>query len=810
MSEFRVGIVGFLFFLTAALISGSNLGARENPDLKTGDSVNKNPGGQIDLPVFFIENNGQWPDKIKFRTNTGGFTAWFTNDGFWMQFLRTETNPDPNLSGNSQAQFEQTLVKITFEGASPGTGPVGVNPSGHKSNFFQGNDVTRWRSGVADYNELIYVDIYPGIDLKYYFNENMLEYDLIVAPGADLSKVRIKYQGAPSLGLNEAGELAVSTGRDLIIEQRPLIYQLTGDKLEPVKGKFVLYPNRSFGFELTDSYDPTRPLIIDPRLNYSTYMGGSNDEWGYDIALGGAGTGIVYITGQTSSGNFPFAGAPFQSTLAGGFDIFIACFNTNQVGSLSLEYTTYLGGSGDDHARGIDVDINGNVYVTGWTMSNDFPTNSVVIPYQSVYAGNGDVFLSKLDYTLGTLLYSTYLGGTDDEIGVNVVADDNENAYLTGWTKSLNFPISTIVAPYQSSHAGGIMDAFVTKINTLAMFVNGLEYSSYLGGSQDDMGSGVDLDQINNVYLTGLTSSSNFPTLTPLQPTRAGASDVFITRMDLLQSGTASLQASTFLGGTSYDDGVDIVTDKSTMGMAYVTGNTYSSNFPTQNPFQPAPGGLYDVFVAKISMLYPLSLIYSTYLGGINDDRVMRIDAGANDYVYVTGNTFSVDFPTCCHFAPWNHNYKAAFVTKLNQAGDDLIYSTILNVYGGNNNETFGTGVVVDDYDDDVFVSGYTLATNFPVKDAYQPVNAGLREAFFVRLDTCCIGQTGNINCSNDEEPDISDITAYITFLYLTHAIPCCPDEADVNSDCQYDISDLTRLIDYLYISHKPLVPCRQ
>ena len=272
-----------------------------------------------------------------------------------------------------------------------------------------------------------------------------------------------------------------------------------------------------------------------------------------------------------------------------------------------LEYATYLGGTGDEHARGIAVDNSGNAYITGWTMSSDYPVSSVIIPFQNTYGGNGDVFLSKVDNVGGSLLYSTYIGGTSGEIGWSVAVDMSENAYITGWTQSTDFPVNSIITPYQPIYGGGPKDLYITKIHTLSIFSAGFIYSSFLGGTNEDQGWGISLGIDGTPSIIGLTNSSDFPTLFPLQATRSGTVDAILARFDVTLNGAASLLASTYFGGSGYDVGTDIAPHHSLPGDVYITGNTNSIDFPTLNPYQAVLWGgcSWTALLPKLTLTLP-------------------------------------------------------------------------------------------------------------------------------------------------------------------------------------------------------------
>ena len=378
--------------------------------------------------------------------------------------------------------------------------------------------------------------------------------------------------------------------------------------------------------------------------------------------------------------------------------------------SVVLSYSTYLGGGNWDYGSGIAVDSSGNAYVAGQTVSSDFPTLN---PYQT-YQGPGDAFVTKLSNSGNSLIYSTYLGGGDYDIGHGIAVDGSGNAYVTGATASSNFPT---LNPYQT-HQGptGYWDVFVTKLSSSGSLI----YSTYLGGGSSDWGQSIAVDGSGNAYVTGYTTSSNFPTLNAYQSTFQGVYDVFVTK---LSSYGNSLIYSTYLGGSGEDDGFGIAVDGS--GYAYLTGITGSFDFPTLNPFQTYqddPSGWADAFVTKLSSLGS-SLIYSTYLGGLGLDHGFGIAVDGSGNAFVTGCTYSSDFPTeNAYDTSYNGGtyYGDAFVTKLSSPGNSLIYSTYLG--GGSDDQ--GNGIAVDG-SGNAYVTGLTNSSNFPTLNPFHTFQDG-------------------------------------------------------------------------------------
>ncbi len=385
---------------------------------------------------------------------------------------------------------------------------------------------------------------------------------------------------------------------------------------------------------------------------------------------------------------------------------------------LSLVYSTYLGGSGEESAWSMSVDSSGSAYVVGSTTSSNFPTGS---PFQASSAGGTDAFVAKLDQAGSALVYATYLGGAGSDIAVGVATDGTGNAYISGYTTSTNFPTAS---PFQASNAGG-QDIFVTKLNTTG---SALVYSTYLGGTgleQESLNSTA-VDASGNVYVAGNTRSTNFPTVSPIQATNSGGieGDVFLAKFNAAGS---ALVYSTYLGGSASDvmNGMALESN----GNVLLTGYTGSANFPTASPFQASNAGSLDAFVTKVNSAGS-ALVYSTYLGGSSDDRGSAVAVDTSGNAYVTGRADSTDFPTASPFQVSNAGGQDAFVTKLNAAGSALAYSTYL---GGNGNDR-GEAIAIDPIGN-AYVTGYVSSTNFPTAVPFQASNAGGQDAFVTKLN---------------------------------------------------------------------------
>ncbi len=648
-------IVLFLFSVSLLTVSGAAASGKADRE-----SILKAYGK---LPLYFIENKGQLDSKVRFYVKTSGQTLYFTDEGIVFDLLRRENTAWKGTKGPEKgrhtpgAKTERLVFNLGFENARKGALIEGLDRQDGGVNFFTGNDRSRWKTGIPVYKGIVYKGVYKGIDLKVFGNGKDIEYEFIVNPGGNPDDILLTYNGIEGLAKNGEGELLIATAFGELKETKPYIYQeIEGERT--VDGRFEIRspagPSQtgkfSYGFQVA-FYDPSYPLIIDPLLIYSTYLGGTNgDDVGLDIAVDGSYS--AYVTGYTYSTNFPTL-TPYQGTLAGSADAFI----TKLSSAGSLVYSTYLGGTALDFGYGIAVDTSGNAYVTGNTTSNPFPTTGGA--FQTTYKGgtdpffgSGDAFITKLSSNGSALTYSTYLGGTGSDFGNGIAVDTSNSAYVAGYTTSTDFPMSTA---YQGTLAGSV-DAFVTKLNSAG---SALTYSTYLGGTDSDSGYGIAVDASGNAYVVGQTYSNNFPTLGPFQATVGGGSDAFITK---LSSAGNTLTYSTYLGGSGADYANGIAVDAS--GSAYVAGYTSSGNFPTQHAVQVAFAGWSDAFITKLSSAGS-ALTYSTYLGGSDSDYANGIAIDANGSAYVTGLTYSTNFPMQNPFQPNNVDSSDAFVTNL-------------------------------------------------------------------------------------------------------------------------------------------------
>jgi hypothetical protein len=661
----------------------------------TNKTVNKNV--QIDaaygkLPLSFEANVGQTDSQVDFLSRGSGYSLFLTPQGAVLSLSQGDKKENKTL--------HMDLVDVnTSEGQ-------GVDELSGKSNYLVGNDESKWKRDIAQYSKVKYSDIYPGIDLVYYGNQRQLEYDFIVAPGADPKNVKLGFTGADKITVNTKGELVIKMGNGELKLNKPLTYQEKNGVKKEIASSYAIKDNQ-IAFNVGE-YDKTQALVIDPVLEYSTYLGGNNTDTAWSLVVDSQGN--TYISGSTISTNFPTVNA-FQSTFGGGFggDIFVTKLNSS--GS-ALVYSTYIGGNNSELGLDIAVDASGSAYVAGRTSSTNFPT---VNPIQSSLNGGGDIFILKLSNTGSSLDYSTYLGGSNFETAEGIAVDVNDNAYVSGSTGSTNFPT---VNPIQGAQQNG--DAFVTKINPAG---SAMVYSTYLGGSSSEGSEDIKVNSQGEAFVTGNTNSTNFPTVNPIQATPQDASEGFITKINA--SGSAFVY-STYLGGNDFDNfrRIAIGSDDS----IYVTGGTRSTNFPLMNPIQSTfGGGSLDVFITKLNSSGS-ALVYSTYLGGIGSDFGWGLDVDSIGNAYVTGETQSGDFPLADAIQSSYAGNEDGFVAKLNPQGSALIYSTYL---GGSQQDTsYG---IASDSNGNAYVAGATISSNFPLANPFDASLAG-QDAFVAKI----------------------------------------------------------------------------
>ena len=752
-----VGVLAAVFARPMSMTDGTLAAAHHRPAVTaqgSGRAADPSARAQVDrtygrLPLSFEANVGQTGAAVDFMARGKGYALFLTAGG-GATFVLAEggsastaaascgpqgalgprPSEPPSLPGclepSAPTPREQAVLRLTLPGASGGTRGRGEDPLPGKVHYLTGTNPAAWRTNVATYERVRYAEAYPGIDLVYYGNQSQLEYDFVVRAGADPDAITLQFDGADNLDVDRDGRLIVSVGGARIVQQAPVIYQERAGRRESVAGGYALRGDGRVGFTL-GPYEVDRDLLIDPVLVYSTFLGGSSSDSAFAIAVDA--TGAAYVTGSTISSDFPTTSGAFAAAFSGISDVFVTKLSAD---GTSLVYNTYLGGTDSDFSyRGIAVDAAGAAYIVGTTYSSDFPTTTGA--FDASLSGYYDAFVTKLSADGSSLAYSTYLGGSSNEEGGGIAVDTTGAAYITGTTYSSDFPTSSGAL---DTSLGGVTNAFVTKLGADG---TSLDYSTYLGGSSVDYARGIAVDAAGATYVTGATSSSDFPTTSgAFNNSLGGTADGFVAK---LSADGISLAYSTYLGGSATDVAEGIAVDA--LGAAYVTGATSSSDFPTTSAaFDTSLGGpygdAYDAFVTKLSA-DGSSLAFSTYLGGtgrIDDGRGIAVDAAGA--AYITGNTQSSDFPTTSGaFYTALRGSVDGYVTKLSPDGNSLAFSTYLGGTGGTDipfDIDFGEGIAVD-ATGMIYVVGSTSSSDFPTTSgAFDETGTPGQDAFVAKI----------------------------------------------------------------------------
>jgi hypothetical protein len=741
----------FLAGLCWALSAPGSLSAAQANAPQTGPASALAAG----LPLFFEPNRPEAGGGFVAR---GGHYQFLIAPAEAFLVLRKTSGPMPTspLERNQLTlprKVETRAVRVRFLRGDPGARIAGEQKLPGQINYLVGNDPARWRTQLSTYSRVRVEQVYPGIDLLYYGNQDQLEYDFEISPRVDPATIALRFEGADKVSVNAEGELVLALGEDEIRQPRPVIYQIVGGVRRPVSGGYTLRDSRTVAFTL-GSYDRELPLVIDPVLTYSSYFGGNLGDNILAIKLNPA-DNSVYVAGQILSTIFTFPLAPgFQPTFGGGElngDAFVARLDATLT---NLIYFTYLGGSGNDGGLDLALDAAGDAFLTGFTDSTNFPVANAIFPNiggtfdTRFQAFPTDAFLAELNAAGSALVYSTYLGGSDAEVAGGVAVDPAGNAYVTGYTSSTNYPTTNALVFHLAGTTNNVLnrwagnhDAFVTKVSPGG---SSLVYSTYLGGTNNDEGQGIVADAAGFAYVTGYTTSTNFPVTNALaggtllnRSTNRPGQDGFLARID---PGGVILDSSTYFGGTNSDAGFRIVIDDA--GALYVTGPTSSGDYPnTATNVAGLRNGTVgtnlsfntDAFLTKFAYAGNTpSIVYSALFGGsINDTGwALALDGATN--VYVIGITVSTNFPS------WNTNGSLSgtrtggsdlFVTAFNADASALLYSAYL----GGSADDFGYGIAVD-ASGTAYIAGRTLSTNFPVVNALQGSREGLNDGIIARI----------------------------------------------------------------------------
>lgn len=634
--------------------------------------------------MAFEGNAGQFQLEIKFGVRGLGYSAFLTASEVYLQLTEPRKQEPVTHSHKLQGNGSTSGIRIALIGADQGAvGSLDGKLPG-KSNYFLGKNPKSWITGLPQFSRVRLADIYPGIDVIYYGSQGRLENDFVVRPSAHPEAIHMKVDASDGVRLDNSGDLVLGTPQGNVRLSQPTVYQEGPAGRRYIAASFVLQEHGEVSFRIAD-YDHSRELVIDPILAYGTYLGGANG-YGQDMSgiavdsagnaiivgdtgfstypivnaiqptnkgyadcvvtkinaegtallfstfLGGSSTdygsgialdpqGNIYVSASTYSTDFPTL-HPFQSALAGLENAFVTKIKAD--GS-ALIYSTYLGGSGQERGGAIAVDKQGRAYVTGSTTSSDFPVRLAIQP---AFGGVLDIFVAKFNASGNALLYSTYLGGSAQEIDGGIAVDANDNVYVDGSTSSTDFPTLHAIQP---TFGGGFQDVFVTKIRADG---KALLYSTYLGGSDQEWPGAIVPDSSGNAYLAGFTASRDFPIMNAFQPTQTGpGGDAFITE---LNGDGSNFVFSTYFGGTLGDGASTIAVDPA--GYIYVAGGTDSKNFPLAHPLQSKITPFQTAFVSKFTP-GASSLLFSTYLG-VNEVVISLVVDSAGS-AYLVGDVYS-------------------------------------------------------------------------------------------------------------------------------------------------------------------------
>ena len=689
----------------------------QTPPLRSGSSATHD--GSVSLPVAFVPNRGQMDPRVSFSLTRPGASLFFTSRG--VTFLLSNGN-ERSVGAASPRRW---VIREHFVGANPGVIPTGVRPNSERVSYFEGPE-SQWRTGIRAFEQLVYHDLWPGIDLAYSGADGRLKYTFLVHSGADPAKISLAYQGITSLSIDRSGRLRIGTPAGRLVEDRPYAYQIVGDHRVTVSSAFAAGPSSGRYSFSVGRYDASRTLVIDPAVyRYSGYIGGSGSDKAYRITVDAS--GAVYVGGSTDSApdTFPLNVGPYM-TLAGGTDAFVGKLNPQGTG---FDYLGYIGGSRTDVVLDIKVDAAGDAYVTGSTASPDFPV--AVGPDLQYNGGNFDAWVAKIDPTGTQLLYSGFIGGDRHDEGLRIALDQEGAAYVGGFTTSSESTFPAQVGPVLTFSGGPSNqpdDGFVAKVRPDG---TGLLYAGYVGGYGRDVIRGIAVDGSGDAYVAGETQSdqSTFPVAGGLDQTYSGEFDAFVGEVPASGIGFKWLG---YLGGSGFDRARGLALDAD--GNVYIAGDTGSAtDFPVMvGPDLTYNGGSHDAFVAKIAS-DGSARMYTGFIGGDKDDADHTVAVDSSGAAYVVGftksmdSTFStLDFPQGASFGGSGDG----FIAKVLPSGQGLAYAGFVGGTGAD--ITLSVSV---DPNGNAYVGGATASRDFPVTVGPDlAYNGGEEDAYVAKI----------------------------------------------------------------------------
>jgi Beta-propeller repeat len=700
------------------------------------------------LPVAFTQNRGQTDSRVRYFARGSRYAFFLASNEIVLSLAKNSGTPSipardskpvgargdspfpvkatTGAAGINKPSVDGIALGLKFLGSNPNVVIDGEERAPGNANYLRGPNSAAWKTDVPRYSQVVYHELWRGIDLKVCVKEQTLKYEFHVHPGARVEDIRLAYRGSENISLDPNGSLLIKTGAGTIRDKAPVSFQEIGGREWAIESRYHLETATSstYGFKVGEAYKPDQELIIDPGIEYSTFLGGSSDDVPTGVAVDGAGN--VYVVGYTQSPDFPVTPGAFDRTGAASnsLDAFVA--KVNPMGT-ALVYATFIGGSNFEWGRSIAVDSAGNAYITGQTTSPDFPVTGKA--FQKTLAqlncprcgvDNYDAFVTKLNPAGSALVYSTYLGGAGSiDDGLAIAIDAAGNAYVAGETSSPDFP--TTAGSFRRANSGGD-DTFVSKLNPTG---SALIYSTYIGGTQEEFPARIAVDTANNAIVFGNTSSPDFP-VTPgtFDTTPNGGFDAFVLKLNAAGS---NLVYSTFLGGSAVDSAGGLAIDQA--GDVYVSGGTSSLNYPTTpGAFRPVCTGS-DGFVTKLNATAS-ALVYSTCLSGASSSAIAITPTGN---AWITGGTSSTTFFTTSD--AFQHSVGVgpsgpvlnAIIAELNATGSAFLYSTYLGGSVGDNGADLGL-----DSAGNAYVVGKTYSSDFPTTpNAFDRAFSGRLDIFW-------------------------------------------------------------------------------
>ena len=712
--------------------------------------------------LSFEQNLGQLDSRVDFVVRAAGYTGFLSGGDVHLRL-------EPATGGARPSGLVLELDDRTDARAR------GERQLAGRSHYLEGADPERWIRDVPHFGQVRYAAVYPGIDLVYRSAAGALEYDFLVAPGSEPDQIALVFQGAESLAIDGDGSLLIETASGTIQQRPPVAFQRRFEGgVDRVEAAFAMADDRVV-FEL-GAWDRDRELIIDPPLTFSTFLGGALAEFGKDVAVDA--TGNAYVVGWTRSDDFPVTPGVYQEIKSGGAtqgNLFLS--KLDPTGS-TLLYSTFLGASSHVQGEAVAVDAFGQAYVLAQAgpLSDLFTTANAV---QSTVGLFNHTYVAKFDAAGSNILYATFLTGSNGSTPGDLEVDSIGDVYATGVATGLGFPLRN---GFQTSVAG-IGDVFLVKLDPLA--ASSLLYATFLGGGSGESADALAVDAAGRAYLTGYTQSTNFPVSNAIQPANSGGFDAYATAIDPGASGSASLIYSTYLGGSSTENGTaqDGGVAVDSLGFATFGGTTSSTDLPTTaGTLQPALAGSSDAFLYRLDPAG--ALVFATYFGGSGIEQLKDLDVDSIGRIALFGYTLSVDLPVHEAFQPSRTNSADLFLSVLSAPASSLIQSSYL---GGDANAAENAGgVAFDEASCSLLAAGHAAPGSalapFPTTGgSYQPNHAGETDAFLVKWSYCSLNQppVGVTDAygafedqpltipmpgvlANDSDPDGDNITAML------------------------------------------------